>query len=69
MQLLHHSPFTLVFTIKQDLAIGLTRTIHFQQKTEVQELVHITTSKYITLFSSHCKSVPRQRGNDVLGMI
>jgi hypothetical protein len=57
MQLLHHASFSFVFTIKQDLVIGLTQMINFQQKTEVQELAHIIVSNYITLFSSHCKSV------------
>ena len=59
MQMLHRSSFISVFTIKQDRAIGLTPMIHFQQKTEVQGLAHISTSNYITLSSSHRKSVPR----------
>jgi hypothetical protein len=69
MLLLHHSPLTLVFTIKYDLVFGLTQAINFRQKTEVQELALIVTSNYITLFSSHCKSMPRQRRNDVLATI
>jgi hypothetical protein len=66
MPQLRHFPFTFFFTIKQDLFIGLTQTIHFQQQTEVQELVHVITSNYITLLSSHCISVPRHRRNDIL---
>jgi len=51
MQLLHQSPFTLVFTTQQDLVIGLKKTICFQRKLEVQELAHIIISSHQTMWA------------------